>query len=188
MLVERLGDADDLIFDGPYRDAEDVPGHEAGLLVDRTVEALVLVGVVDNQALARGEHVPRDPGGVEDSDLALKVSLSDPRVKLAGLLVVQEQRAALGADLARGHSHQRPQHLVQGLVRGHRAGQVQQHFGLAQPPRGIALGGLARAAVGAAPAARATARGLAGAPGLTGLAAFSRTIRHRIPPILGAAR
>ena len=186
-LVERLRDADDLVLDGPYRDAQDVAGHEAGLLVDRAVEALVLIGLVDDHALAGGKHVPRDAAGVEDPDLALGVALGDARVELAGLLVVQEQRAALGPDLTRRHPHQHPQHLIEGLVPGHGAGDVQEHLRLAQPPFGLIRSGARPGAVGAAPAARAAVRRLARAPRLAGLAAPFRPIRHRVPPIPGAA-
>jgi hypothetical protein len=40
-LVQRLGHADDLALDRLDRHAQDVARLEAGLLVDRTVEAVV---------------------------------------------------------------------------------------------------------------------------------------------------
>ena len=64
LLVQRLRDADDLAFDGADRRAQDGFGLEAGLLVDRAVEARVGIGVVDDQAFAGGEDVAGDAAGV----------------------------------------------------------------------------------------------------------------------------
>jgi hypothetical protein len=48
-FVERLRDADDLALHCLDRHAKDVARGEAGLLVDRTVEAVVGVGIMDDQ-------------------------------------------------------------------------------------------------------------------------------------------
>jgi hypothetical protein len=132
-LVERLRDADDLALDGADRHAQDVARGEAGLLVDRAVEAVVGVGVGDDQRLARGIDVAGHTAGIQDAYLALDVALRDARVQLVGIGIVEEQRAAFGIQLGSGHVHQRLQHLVERAVARHAARDFEQQLEVAQP-------------------------------------------------------
>ena len=118
-FVERLRDTDDFAFDGLDRDAKDVARGEAGLLVDRTVEAVVGVGVVNDQCFASGIDVARHAAGIKDADLALDVALCDARIQFVGIRIVEEQRATLGVQLGGGHLDQGLQHLVQRTVASH---------------------------------------------------------------------
>ena len=119
-------------------------------------------GVVDDERLARGEHVPGDARGVEEPDLALDVALRDARVELVGRGVVEEQRTALGAHLGRGHLHQRVQHVVEVVEGRDAARDVEQQLDhlqaavadprpgpRARPRRACGLPGGRRAAVAA---------------------------------------
>ena len=74
-FVERLRHADDFALDRLDRHAKNVVRGKAGLFVDRTVEAVVGVGVGDDQRLARGIDVAGDTAGIEDANFALDIAL-----------------------------------------------------------------------------------------------------------------
>jgi hypothetical protein len=131
-LVQGLRDANDFALHRLDRHTQDVARLEAGLFVDRTIEAVVGIGIGDDQGFARGVDVAGDAAGIEDADFALDVALRHTRVQLVGVRVVEEQRAALGVQLGGGHFHQRLQHLVERAVAGHAARDFEQQFEMAQ--------------------------------------------------------
>ena len=127
-LVQSLRDADDLAFDGAHRGAHDGPRLKARLPVDRRIEAGIRIGVVDDEAFAGGEDVPGDAAGVEQADFAANLALRHARIKLAGLIVVEEERGALAVGLARGDLDQLLEHVVEALDPRHLARDRKQHL------------------------------------------------------------
>ena len=112
LLVEKLQHADD-VFAEADRHAHQVAGLEIGPFIRARIEARIGVGVVDDRAGSRTEHGPRDALVVHDADFADRQALRDARVQLAGILIGQEKRAALGVGFLRADFEDGIQQLVQ---------------------------------------------------------------------------
>ncbi len=137
-LVQALDDADDLAGGGSDRRAENVLGAEPRLPVDAAIEARVGIGIVDDGAGARREHVAGDSVGAQEPDFAGDFALRDPRVQFIGVAVVKEQRSPFGVGHRCADVHQGFQHLVQGLGRGQNPADAEQRLGALQPVLGLA--------------------------------------------------
>src|SRR5258706_12297090 len=92
-LVQCLGYADHFALHRPDRHAEDVAGDEARLLIDRAVEALIVVRVVDVERFAVREHEARDTGGVRQPVTAAHLALRASLKALVGSRFVYVARA-----------------------------------------------------------------------------------------------
>ena len=98
-LVQDLRHSDRLALAVPDRRAHERGRRVIGLLVDVTVEAGIRVGVLHDLATAAVEDRPGDAEIVHQPDLPAPEAGGDVRVELAGVLVVQEDRASVGSGL-----------------------------------------------------------------------------------------
>ena len=139
-LVQRLRHADDFALHRLDRHAQNAVRGKAGLLINRAVKAGVGIGIGNDQPFAGAIDVAGNAAGIEDANLALDIALGHARVKLIGIRIIEEQRAALGIQLGRGHFHQGLQHFVQRAVSGHAAGDFQQQFDMSKAAPAFAIG------------------------------------------------
>ena len=147
-LVQHLCDPDRLSLCIPDGGADQRPRPVAGLLVDVAVEARIGVGVVDDLADAAVEHGPGDAEVVHEPDLSRAEAGGDVRVELARLLVVQEDRALVGADLLHCRLEQRVDDRVEGVERCHPAGERGEHLQLPKLLELLGVRGLPARGVG----------------------------------------
>ena len=167
LLVQCLGNADQLALGVADRHTQDALRLVAGSHIHGIVEALVLVGVMDDGRLAILVDPAGDTAIVHQPDLLAEIALCHPAVQLIGGRVVEEQRAAIGPELVGAHLHQQPEDLVERIHRrdllrdrqqqtqqillpgladqGHRIGGGVRGLGLALDTRGAGRrGGLGR--------------------------------------------
>ncbi len=113
-FVERLGDPDGFTGLVDERNAEDRSGEEAGLGVERRVEAQIGIRVRDVDGLATGEHRAGDAHRVGEADLVdVVVSLRDASDQLGRAGVVQEERRPFGVEHDGGLGHDAEQQCVE---------------------------------------------------------------------------
>jgi len=143
-LVQHLGDADHLALLVADRHAQDVARAIARLAIDVLVEPGVGVGIADDFGFAAGEYRAGDAHVVGKADFANGVALQHAREQLAGIWVVEEQRAAVGVQCLGDDFHQaREEHVEREAVVdpvgdvGQRRGPP-QHFGDAVEKFGLA--------------------------------------------------
>ena len=98
---------------------------------------LVLVGVLNDGALAGREYVAGDATGVEDADFAFEMALGDARVKLGRQAVVEEQAGAFCPRRSGGEADEGIEHAIERAVGGHLVRHVEQQLGDAQPAHGV---------------------------------------------------
>ena len=94
------------------------------------MEARIGVRVVDDLAGAALEDGAGDAEVVEQTDLARSEACGDVRVQLAGLVVVEEDRAAVRGDLVDCRLQQRVDHGFERVERGDAAGERREHLEL----------------------------------------------------------
>lgn len=103
LLVEDFEDADACAGTAFKGGGEEVPGFEAGLAIDGGEEAVVLVGIVEDEGFAAGEDGAGDTAAGRNAD-GITAAHGDMADEVAGVLFEEEEAGAFGADEAGGFS------------------------------------------------------------------------------------